>query len=533
MCGIFAFLGSTKINLETYANKIKHRGPDNTCSKYINPNLYYCFHRLMINGLDDISNQPFHINGVWLICNGEIYNYKILKNINKFEYKTNSDCEAIIHMYLKYGIEKTCQMLDGVFAFILYDETNNIVYAARDHLGIRALYMGQDDKTDNIAFASEAKSLTFMSKVSQFPPRTYWNNKDGIFKEYYKLDYNNPIGGSYETEEEICSNIRYYLIEAVKKRFTTSDVEVGCLLSGGLDSSLISSICARMYDNPNDLKTFSIGLKGSPDLENAQAVANMIGTNHYSYEVKESEFLRAIEETIYALGSYDITTVRASVGHMLISKYVSRDTNVKVLFSGEVADEMGSYLYLLNAPSEEEYQKECVRLLNDIHYFDGLRSDRSISYAGLEARVPFSDKDFMRYYMNILPKLKMFNNKDRIEKYLIRKAFSAHSYLPDKVIWRRKNGFSDSVSSKTRSWSCIIQEYVDTLISDKEFKKESIKFKHNPPLSKEAYYYRKIFCKYYNKKSKHDNLTPYMWLPKWCGDIKDPSARILKIYEAD
>ena len=547
MCGIFAFLAESKINngiwkninLKRYANKIKHRGPDNTISEQINDNLYFHFHRLMINGLNDESNQPFYMNGIWLICNGEIYNYKTLIDTNGFEYKTNSDCEVIIHMYLKYGIEYTCKHLDGVFAFVLYDENKDILIAARDHLGIRPLYVGivNEDNYNTLAFASEAKALTFMYKVRQFPPRHYWTSEDNSYYNYYnlneKFDYKqNDI--SNDTEETICCRIRYLLTEAVRKRFITTDVEVGCLLSGGLDSSLISSICSRMFDIPKRLKTFSIGLKGSPDLENAQAVADMIGTTHYSYEVSEKDFLDAIEETIYALGSYDITTVRASVGHMLVSKYVRRDTNVKVLFSGEVADEMGSYLYMLNAPSNDEYHTECTRLLSDIHFFDGLRSDRSISYAGLEARVPFSDKEFMEYYMSVSPKLKMFNNKDRIEKYLIRKAFSKHMYLPDSVLWRRKNGFSDSVSSKTRSWSIIIQEYVDKLISDKEFETESVKYTHNPPLTKEAYYYRKVFHEKYDEGGySYNNLTPYMWLPKWCGDIKDPSARVLNIYKAD
>ena len=529
MCGIFAYLGLYNKGLKSYANKIQHRGPDNTIFKLIKDNIYLHFHRLKINGLDNESNQPFHINGVWLICNGEIYNFRTLINLNSFVYKTHSDCEIIIHMYLKYGMEKTCQMLDGVFAFILYDENTDSVFVARDHLGIRPLYIGHNDNGD-IGFASEAKSLTFMTNIEQFPPRNFWNSKTNVFKTYYEFT-NNLID---DNEEKVCNLIKYYLTEATRKRFTMADVEVGCLLSGGLDSSLVTSICSRFLNTPKKLKTFSIGLKGSPDLKNAQVVADYIGTNHYSYEVSEDEFLKAVDETIYCLGTYDITTIRASVGHMLVSRYVRRDTNVKVLFSGEVADELGSYLYFMNAPDEEAYQKECIRLLNDIHYFDGLRSDRSISFAGIESRVPFSDKDFVNYYLSINPKLKMFNN-NRIEKYLIRKAFANFSYLPDSVLWRRKNGFSDSVSSKERSWSVIIAEHIDTLITDDEFQTESIKYIHNTPKSKEAYYYRKKFCEYYNEDGTryHDNLTPYMWLPKWCGDVSDPSARVLNIYKAD
>ena len=309
-----------------------------------------------------------------------------------------------------------------------------------------------------------------------------------------------------------------------------SDVEVGCLLSGGLDSSLVTAICSKLVEKPYNLKTFSIGLKGSPDLQNAKLVADALGTNHYSVISNEEDFLNAINETIYSLGTYDITTIRASVGHRLISKFVKENTDVKVLFSGEVADEMGSYLYFMNAPSPEHYQDECIRLLEDIHYFDGLRSDRSISYNGIEARVPFSDKEFIEYYMSIDPKLRMFINK-RIEKYLIRKAFSKEHLLPESVLWRRKNGFSDSVSDKERSWSVIISECIDTIITDEEFKTESVKYTYNTPQTKEAYYYRKIFCEYYTEK--HDNIVPYMWLPRWCGEINDPSARVLNIYDAD
>ena len=542
MCGIFSKLGNYDVqHITSYLNKIQHRGPDNTMTKCFE-NLFLGFHRLSINGLEASSNQPLHYDGVWVICNGEIYNFQQLIYENKFNYNTNSDCEIIIHMYIRYGIKETCKQLDGVFAFVLYDSVRNVVYVARDHLGIRPLYYGVNTNnyqeyvnsieecnisTNDICFASEAKAITYMNFVEQFPPRCYWSSEDADFHQYYFFD--SVVRDKLENENIICRNIKNLLTEAVRKRFVMSDVEVGCLLSGGLDSSLVTAICSKLIDDPKNLKTFSIGLENSPDLENAQMVADLIGTNHHNVVASEQEFLDAIEETIYCLGSYDITTIRASVGHRLISKYVNENTDVKVLFSGEVADEMGSYLYLMNAPNSDAYQEECFRLLNDIHLFDGLRSDRSISYNGIESRVPFSDKAFVKYYMGIHPTLRMFNN-NRIEKYLIRKAFSDENLLPESVLWRRKNGFSDSVSSKERSWSVIINEYVDTLVSDEEFSQESIKFTYNTPKTKEAYYYRKIFNKYYKN---HNVLTPYMWLPKWCGEVDDPSARVLEIYKAD
>jgi asparagine synthase (glutamine-hydrolysing) len=316
---------------------------------------------------------------------------------------------------------------------------------------------------------------------------------------------------------------------AVEERMM-SDRKIGCLLSGGLDSSLISSIVARKAKNPKDIETFSIGLKGSPDLIAAQEVADHIGTTHHSIELTEQDFIAALEETIYITGSYDITTIRASVGHQLISNWVKDNSEVKVLFTGETIDEMGSYLYFQQAPSEEAFQEEALRLLKDIHYFDMLRGDRSISSAGLEARVPFADLSFIKYYMGIDPKQRMFDGNHKIEKHLLRKAFEDGDYLPNHILWRRKNGFSDSVSDKNRSWSTIIEEYVDLIIADDKYQSERLQFDHLRPETKESFYIRKTYEKYYGHNTQ---ATPYMWLPKWCGDVKDPSARTLSIYEAD
>ncbi len=324
------------------------------------------------------------------------------------------------------------------------------------------------------------------------------------------------------------TTIKDLLTKAVVKRMM-SDRPVGSLLSGGLDSSLVSAIANRHRTFDRPLETFSIGLSGSPDLEAAQLVADHIGSHHHNVEVQESDFLAALKETIYTTGSFDVTTIRASVGHMLISHYVRDHSDVKVLYTGETIDEMGSYLYFQNAPSPEAFHQEAVRLLKDIHFFDMLRGDRSISSAGLEARVPFSDKAFMAYYMGIDPKIRMFDGQ-RIEKYPLRKAFDGFNYLPDSVLWRRKNGFSDSVSSKKRSWSTIIKDYVDAIISDSEFERCKNDLDIDPPKTKEAYYFRKVFTEFYGD---HQGLTPYQWLPKWCGDVVDPSARVLSIYEAD
>jgi asparagine synthase (glutamine-hydrolysing) len=346
-----------------------------------------------------------------------------------------------------------------------------------------------------------------------------------VFLPHYFHDYPYHLD---QDEETHCQQINKLLEEAVKKRLM-SERPVACLLSGGLDSSLVAALAAKHYTLDEKIKTFSVGMPGSPDLAAAAEVAEHIGSEHYHVELTQQDFLDVLEETIFMLGSFDVTTIRASVGHMLISRYVRDHSDVKVLFSGETADEFGSYLYFQNAPCQESFQNEAVRLLEDIQYFDMKRGDRSISYAGLEARVPFADKAFVKYYMGIKPELRMFN-EDKIEKYLIRKAFQKEGLLPESVLWRRKNGFSDSVSMKEKSWSTIIQEYVDMLVTDTEYESQKSQYEHDTPKTKEAYYYRKIFTKYYGK---HQNLTPYQWLPKWCGDVVDPSARVLKIYAAD
>ena len=527
MCAIYGCIGTLEESyFYPYFMKLQHRGPDNTQHKQVTPSVWFGFHRLAINGLDEKSNQPFHNKKCWLIANGEIYNFKELKNKYSFDYKSNSDCEIILHLYERFGIEKTLSLLDGEFSFILYDEIKEEIFVARDHLGVRPLYFGKTE-TNDILFSSEEKGISFCKNIDQFPTGSWWTSKNSEkFHSYFsfKTEINNFI-----TEEEATKNIRTLIFNAVKKRMM-SDRKVGCLLSGGLDSSLVAGITATFYENKKDLHTFSIGFKGSPDLKNAKVVADFIGSTHHSVEVSEKMFLDAIETVIYQIGSFDITTIRASVGHYLISQWVRENSEVKVLLSGETADEMaGGYLYFQNAPNEKSFHDESIRLLQDIHYFDMLRGDRSISSAGLEARVPFSDKYLVKYYLSIPVHLRTIS-KERMEKYLIRKAFEDDNLIPEEVLWRRKNGFSDGVSALERSWHTIVQEYVDSKISDEEFEKNKGKWSHDTPQIKEGYFYRKIFEKQYQNQN---TLTPYQWLPKWSGDIIDPSARALSIYESD
>ncbi len=528
MCGIFAYLGKDKDErtLATFFNKIQHRGPDESRFERVRRDIFFGFHRLAINGLDQKSGQPFDLHNCHLIANAEIFNYKELARKYNIKLETSSDCEIIIHLYKMFGFDKMLRLLDGEFAIVLYDADLDLVFAARDHIGIRGMYIGRSKNEASFAFASEAKALVFMDELEQFKPAHYWqSDKPKEFTPFYEHEY--PVE-DLKDDRYFLEGIAHLLEEAVKKRLM-SERPVGCLLSGGLDSSLIAALAAKNYQLDEKIETFSIGLHGSPDLYNAQLVSDHIGSKHHSVACTEQQFLDALEDTIYTLGSFDVTTIRASVGHRLISKYVKENSDVKVLFSGETADEFGSYLYFQNAPSADAFQEEAIRLLRDIHFFDNKRGDRSISSAGLEARIPFADKSFIKFYMGIHPRFRMFSDK-KIEKYLIRKAFEKDDLLPTEVLWRRKNGFSDSVSNKNKSWSIIIQDHVDKLVSDKAFKKGRLKYQLDPPVTKEAFYYREKFTEIYKQ---HQNLTPYQWLPKWCGDISDPSARVLQMYAAD
>ena len=527
MCGIFAAIDSSLPidQLKSWSEKVAHRGPDNSRIKQFGDRVIFGFHRLRINGVNEASDQPMHLDGTYLIANAEIFNHKELEDKYGFTMKSQSDCEVILHMYNKFGFERTIKELDAEFALVIYDSKKDIVFAARDHLGIRGMYVGT--KGTERYFASEAKALVFCDEVKHFPPRATWrSDTPDTFTKYYDLKFSQHEDQSETTH---LRKINELLVDAVKKRMM-SDRKIGCLLSGGLDSSLISAIVARAAEDTKDIHTFSIGMEGSPDLVAAQAVADHIGTTHHSIQAEEADFIQALKDTVYKCGSYDVTTIRASVGHQLVSNWIKDNSDVKVIFTGETADEFGSYLYFQNAPTPAAFQDEAIRLLEDIHYFDMLRGDRSVSSAGLEARVPFADKKFMDYYMGIEPEQRMFDDT-RMEKYLIRKAFEAENLLPDSVLWRRKNGFSDSVSKKDKSWSTVIKEFVDTQISDEEYESEKGKFTFETPLTKEGYFYRKIFNEYYGAAC--DQLTPYQWLPKWCGDVVDPSARVLEIYAAD
>lgn len=524
MCGIFLYLGSKNVMGDFI--KTRHRGPDNS-HVVIEDNLFIGFHRLMINDLSYNGDQPFMHNDCLSICNGEIYNFKELKEEYNLDCKSNSDCEVILHLYLKFKeqlsftediVQKLCNLLDGEFAFIIYDKTNNIIIAARDRYGVRPLFIGKSD--GELGLASELKSLNdIFDYTTQFKPSTYmiYGKNINIIKNYNDISEN--YLESNDNIDVILPSIKYTLEESVKKRLI-ADVPICALLSGGLDSSLICGILSRYQK----IHTFSIGLKDSTDLVYAKKVAEHINSYHHEVIVTEKEMLEAIPEVIKMIESYDITTVRASVPNYLLAKYIKNNTDFRVCFSGEMSDEVNSsYLYFKKAPDGDALHNESNKLIENLCYFDNLRADRCIAGNSLEARIPFSDHHYVKLIQSIHPKLRMCN--DKIEKFLLRKAFDGSNIIPDEVLWRVKAAFSDAVSSKENSWYKIIQEYVDTKVTDNEFVTESPQFVHCTPHTKESYYYRKIFHQHY----KNENIIPHFWMPNldWVGDITDPSAREL------
>lgn len=547
MCGIFLYIQklkqieeSKRQKIEKSFEKIKNRGPDN--SKLIENNkMMMGFHRLCIMDKSELGNQPFDYNNKTLICNGEIFNYKEIIEEFKFKCVSESDCEVILHLYEFYKQEssndneimhKLCNKLDGEFVFCLYDSDTKKTFISRDPYGVRPLFYNHDS-LNYIIFASEMKGLYDLSEdnlnqIKQFKSGHYmiYDNDKEMITSYHKYIKDLLLIEKVDhKEDEILKNINKIFKEAVYKRIM-SDREICCLLSGGLDSSLVASIVCSKFE-PYTVKTYSIGIKGSPDLYYSQIVADHIKSNHTLIELTEEDFLNAIEETIKVIESYDITSVRASVGNYLVSKYIKENSDCKVVFNGDYSDEvLGGYIYFNKCEDPNEFNVETKRLVTDICYFDSLRSDRSVSQNGLEARVPFADKKFIEYIFSINPELKIAKTNNYIEKYLLRKAFANDNLLPDEILWRQKEAFSDGVSSQKRSWYQIIQDFVNTQINDAEFNWGKNCFLINKPMTKEAYYYRVIYNKYYKNT---DQVIPYYWLPKY-SNATDPSARTLNNY---
>ena len=570
MCGIFTLLNNSgqipeDLVMESF-EKARSRGPETTNIKmnYDNLNMMFGFHRLAINGLNNNSDQPIEVDNCLLVCNGEIYNYHELYHYLPAGQtaKTDSDCEVIIHMYKKFGIEYTLSVLDGVFAFALYDKINEKMFVARDPYGVRPLYkLTQNDYNDYssstssiIGFASEMKQLSDLKSkldyfenpinimpkcdIEQFTPGTYMalhlaidtENTNKFWKIYEHNKYTVPgfqVISPDIVYEEILPLVRQQFIQAVRKRVIgTTERPIACLLSGGLDSSLVTAIVSRMVPN---LETYSIGLQGSEDLKYAKKVADFLKTNHHEIIVSEEDFFNAIPEVISKIESYDTTTVRASVGNYLVAKYISENSSAKVIFNGDGSDElMGGYLYMHAAPNKLDFDYECRRLLSQIHYFDVLRSDRSISTNGLEPRTPFLDRGWVQFFLSIPSELRHHAALGKCEKYIIREAFSGVNhdegdFLPNEVLFRTKEAFSDGVSSQQKSWFEIIAERVKEKLSSETIPQD---YTHNPPQTLEQYYYRKLYDEMF---PNCEHCIPYFWMPRFV-EATDSSARTLNVY---
>ena len=520
MCSIMGYCDccDTYYDFKKGFDKTISRGPDD--SRIIDTGKGLLgFHRLSIMGLTPDGMQPFELDGSYVVCNGEIYGYEKIKEelSKKYKFKSGSDCEILLPMYREYGTGMFA-MLDAEFALIIFDGKTGKYIAARDPIGIRPLFYGYDKK-GVILFASEAKNLVGMcDRVMPFPPGHYYI--DGKFVQYCDIaDVKEICRDSLET---VCEKIHDKLIAGVEKRLV-ADAKVGFLLSGGLDSSLVCAIAAKKSDMP--IKTFAIGMsEDAIDLKYAKQVADYIGSDHTEVIMTKEQVLSELDKVVSILGTYDITTIRASMGMYLLCKWIHENTDIRVLLTGEISDELFGYKYTDFAPSPEEFQKESQKRVRELYMYDVLRADRCISVNSLEARVPFGDLDFVKYVMSVDPAKKM--NVYGKGKYLLRHAFEG-DYLPHDILYREKAAFSDAVG---HSMVDYLKEYANSYYTDSEFEKIKKKYTHAVPFTKESLLYREIFEKYYPGQS---DMVVDFWMPNksWKGcDVNDPSARVLSNY---
>lgn len=521
MCSIMGYC-RCNVSFDTFMKgfqKTKSRGPDD--SRVVKTgNGLLGFHRLAIMGLTPSGMQPFQYGNNYIVCNGEIYGFEKWKEklSEKYIFESGSDCEILLPLYQEYGTDMF-SMLDAEFACIIYDGKTKTFIAARDPIGIRPLYYGYD-REGAVIFASEAKNLVGIAeKIMPFPPGYYY--KDGQFSCYCDITKVDSI--CQEDLETVCKKIHDKLISGVKKRLT-ADAKVGFLLSGGLDSSLVCAIAAKKSEEP--IKTFAIGMsEDAIDLKYARQVAEYIGSDHTEVYMTPEEVISSLETVIQLLGTYDITTIRASIGMYLVCKAIHEQTDIRVVLTGEISDELFGYKYTDFAPDAKAFQTESQKRIHELHMYDVLRADRCISVNSLEARVPFGDLDFVKYVMEIDPKLKQ--NTYGKGKYLLRHAFEQDDYLPDEILWREKAAFSDAVG---HSMVDYLKEYAESNYTDAEFTERCERYMHAKPFTKEALLYREIFEKYYPEQAE---MIVDFWMPnkEWEGcNVNDPSARVLSNY---
>lgn len=502
MCSVFGILDikSDAAALRPVAlemsKKLRHRGPD-WSGIYSSDRAILAHERLAIVGLNSgaqplYSQDKKHI----LAVNGEIYNHKELRArySDKFDFQTDSDCEVILALYQEMGAD-LLEELNGIFAFVLYDEEKDTYLVGRDHIGIIPLYQGYDEH-GNYYVASEMKALVPVCKtISEFPPGCYYGSGDAEPQRYYVRDWNEyaAVQGNSTSKEELTQALE----DAVKRQLMT-DVPYGVLLSGGLDSSITSAVAKRFAamriedDEKSEawwyqLHSFAVGLEGAPDLKAAREVADKIGTVHHEMTYTVQEGLDAIRDVIYHIETYDVTTIRASTPMFLMGRKI-KAMGIKMVLSGEGADEIfGGYLYFHKAPNAKEFHEETVRKLLALNMFDCARANKSLAAWGVEGRVPFLDKEFIDVAMRLNPEDKMCGN-GKMEKHILRECFE--HYLPDSIAWRQKEQFSDGVGY---SWIDSLKEVAEAKVTDQQMETAAYRFPYNTPSTKEGYVYREIF----------------------------------------
>lgn len=526
MCGIFAVIGKKSAEeAQKLSIRMSHRGPDERDVHVNEAGYVLCHERLSIIDLHTGKQPISGSDKAWMIHNGEIYNHKQLREelgALGHKFHTTSDSEVIVHLYEQYGND-FCNKLDGVFAFVVVDGDNFI--AGRDPIGVKPMYYGKDTE-GNLYFSSEMKSLADQCvDFEAFPPGHYYSKNEGLVKYY------NPEWADYKvcTKDVDLKELREALEAATRKRLM-SDVPLGVLLSGGLDSSLTSAIVKREADKTGQkIHSFSIGLdETAPDLIAAKEVADFIGTEHHAIHFSVEQGIKIIEKLVWHLETYDITSIRASTPMYFLSEAITK-LGIKVVLSGEGADEIfGGYLYFHNVPSREEFTKECIDRVFKLSTADVLRADKSTMAHGLEARVPFLDRHFLDVAMKIKAEDKEPNRATgKAEKYILRKAFDTpdNPYLPERILWRQKEQFSDGVGY---NWIDDLIAHCEAQVSDEDFAKAEELYPINPPKTKEAFFMRRIFHKHFPQEAAAKTVKK--WIPKWQKN-EDPSGRANESHE--
>ena len=547
MCGIVSIFHIKEQTLAlrekalSMSKKLRHRGPD-WSGIYQGKSAILCHERLSIVDPESGGQPLFSPDKKQVLAvNGEIYNHRDIRRQyeGRYEFQTGSDCEVVLALYRDKGID-FLEDLNGIFAFALYDEERDDFLIARDPIGVIPLYIGFDAE-GRVYCASELKALEgFCYRYEPFLPGHYFLGSEGVMKRWYKRDWEQY--GAVKDNPASPAMVREAL-EAAVKRQLMSDVPYGVLLSGGLDSSVISAVARKYAERRVEsestqaawwprLHSFAVGLKGAPDLAKAREVADHLGTVHHEINYTIQEGLDAVRDVIYYIETYDVTTVRASTPMYLLARVI-KSMGIKMVLSGEGADEVfGGYLYFHKAPTPEAFHEETVRKLSKLHLYDCLRANKSLSAWGVEGRVPFLDKEFLDVAMRLNPAAKMCPG-DTIEKKIVREAFA--DMLPESVAWRQKEQFSDGVGY---SWIDTLKAITAEAVSDEQMAHAAERFPINPPMNKEEYYYRTIFEEYFPSDSAAQSVPSVPSVAcstaealAWDASFKntnDPSGRAVK-----